>query len=512
MKYTNLMQLWLRRTLHGECQLFSWPVSVIVGLIPCGLLVTSNASFAEIPHTAEIVQVSSSGEGPRVHPVIGGGNLPARPHMQLHEFNDRLEVPPDNLSWAKLYFLSNKNGKPILETLIQAGADNTPSVYTFPCHVRGHLTLGWSKESKGACDQGFIVNSKGGPWISQNSPTLASLSNLWQSSLVSDNGTWQVAQSPNPQAWYCSAISTGDAWGVAASPLSLDEACRNALEKCNQGNPDGNCTLASEGEWNIDETNLRVSSRCAGDSVRSRPGTGMNMLREVLPFMEKDTHFLNEKACIFDVFSPDSLVIAPSRTTYLGKPSTEPILIQIHQVQDDLAVDVLTGWVDVVSEGRPNGLKIKKGNGYRLKQNSSTDLTENGCKNIYNSPSMEIFFNRESWQNPDDEVTQAIGSRLTEYQNAFCYDVGKIPTTSSTPPVPGVDLGDLCRLSGICSPQERGTKSPGVGEPPKDTLTTPKDRGKLRYLPAPLPVPLPKSTCSDNPNNPLDLPPCQVVK
>ncbi len=67
------IQLCLRRAVLSEYYLFSWPVSVIVGLILFGLLVTSNASFAEIPHTAEIVQVGSFGEGPRVFPVIKGG-------------------------------------------------------------------------------------------------------------------------------------------------------------------------------------------------------------------------------------------------------------------------------------------------------------------------------------------------------------------------------------------------------------------------------------------------------
>lgn len=76
----------------------------------------------------------------------------------LHEFNDRLEIPPDNSSWAKLDFLSNKTGKPVLETLIQAGTDTTPSVYRFPCHAQnGLLTIGWSKENKGACDEGIVA-------------------------------------------------------------------------------------------------------------------------------------------------------------------------------------------------------------------------------------------------------------------------------------------------------------------------------------------------------------------
>jgi hypothetical protein len=428
MRYMNLMQLLLRRIVHGKYYLFSRPVSVIVGLIFCGLLVTSSASFAEIPRTAEISHVHGGNFG--VSPQVFLGierEMPAMQHMRLQQFSDKLVIPPDNSSWAKLDFLSNKTGKPVLETLIQAGTDSKPSVYRFPCHIQGQLIIGWSKESKGACDEGIVaqLHSKGDrPRISQNSITLVSLSNLWQSSLVSDNGAWQIAQSPNQQAWYCSAIA-GDAWGVAASPLSPNEACRNALEKCNQGNPDGNCTLASEGEWNIDETNLRVSSRCAGNplSVRSRPGTGMNMLGEVLPHMEYDTHFLHEKACIFNVFSPDSLVIAPSRTTYSGKASTEPILIQIHQVQDDLTVEVLVGSVDIVSDPPHDGLHIEKGFGYSLKQNSL--LKELDCKKIYNSPPMKDFFNWESWKNQDDEVNQAVGSRLTEYRNAFCQ--GTVP-------------------------------------------------------------------------------------
>jgi hypothetical protein len=58
------------------------------------------------------------------------------------------------------------------------------------------------------------------------------------------------------------------------------------------------------------------------------------------------------------------------------------------------------------------------------------------CKKIYNSPPMKEFFNRESWKNPNDEVfTQAVGSRLTEYQDAFCQGGGK--TKDNPSPSPG---------------------------------------------------------------------------
>jgi hypothetical protein len=427
MNRVNLMQLWLRRNLPVACYLFSWTVSV-VGLIFCSLLATSKACVAEIPLAAEIVRVSDKGEGARVR-IEGERQIPpptATAGMRLKQFSDKLEIPSDNLSWAKLYFL----GKPSMETLLQAGTDTTPSVYSFPCHLKGTLTIGWSKESRGACANGLIVYSKGQP-IAQNRPiTLVSLSNLGQSSLVSDSGPWQIAQSSNQRAWYCSTIA-GDAWEVAASPLSLDEACRNALAKCNLGNPDGNCAIASEGEWNIDEPKLLVSSRCAGNSFRSRPGTGMNMLEEVLPLMEKDTHFYKEKACIVDVFSADSFMVSLKESADLGKASAEPTLIQTHQVQDDLAVDVLVGSIDIISESRPNGLHLEKGFGYSLKQNS---LKEVECKKTYNSPPMKEFFNLESWKNPNDEAfTQAVGSRLKEYQDAFCQGGGK---NENNPPAP----------------------------------------------------------------------------
>jgi hypothetical protein len=376
-------------------------------LAPVYLVATCLGSYAEVPKTAFIRELAPFKNGMTVH---SGNTKPKKAKLNFPmKWNDSLWVPNDG-SHATLRFYNSANRD--MGTRIDAIPRSGLTKYSMPCKAvitgGADFIVTWENGSRRSCEKGLKVTSKDFANITHRSfPQNMSLAQKDKSLLGSPTNIKASKAKVLLQAqagdasirYYCSALpsSDGGSAGMVAGFSSMEEACNNATQKCLKNNNNGDCLIASTGDWNVNDPELTTSVICKNrksshKKVRgadiSNPGSGLN---EVLDDLLKQAlgdlggvlgkiFKLKPGTCVLEVYSPGEVIISPTT-------SQQTVVNAIDVGNGGVQVDVKEGQVLLRSTESSEGIKADKGASYRFNGEGLIILNNNQTSPNDNPPS-----------------------------------------------------------------------------------------------------------------------------
>jgi hypothetical protein len=322
-------------------------------------------------------------------------------------------IIPKGDSWAKLIFSrQNPQGS---SQLVQLGPNNSRnSEYLFPCTASGGTgTIGWGLTRSDSGECGLLVIRGGTARISNFPRSLSRY--IAQLHKVLPKG-FSISQDASQTQYYCGALAnSGEGeWGSAVDS-SWQEACQNAVQECQASTQNGECSVATLGDWDVTDPSLMVSLACTQRIVL----TNRNMISgsevsEKLSDFERLYRPIHSKNCLPIVYGSDDVIVSPATNGLT--------LIQTKNTDGNIEVDVLVGSINLISAKRSAGLFLDKGAGY---YNGDGRITGIECQSISRSSSMRNFLNPSSW-------LQNLTSQLEGYRKNFCQATAQteMPQTS----------------------------------------------------------------------------------
>jgi hypothetical protein len=204
------------------------------------------------------------------------------------------------------------------------------------------------------------------------------------------------------------------------------------------------------GNWNPTETHLIASMVCISSIpdidgkpislIKSKRGNS-STVEQLLTDLEKQNRFLRSTACVPSIYDLDDAIVSPT--------TLEPTLIQTHNVDGNLAIDVLAGSVSIISAKRPNGLFLKEGSSYR---HQGDTLARLDCPDSLKSEPIQSFLTPSNW-------SADVAPQLDGYREAFCRTGGQTREPTAGEPGLIINIG----IGPFGSPQDsrgRETDSP----------------------------------------------------
>lgn len=350
--------------------LYSLIGRTVTPLLFLSFLLISTKSYSLVPDYAEVTQIQGQG--------ISLNSQPARRGGRLSRYNDVLAVPApygNELIYANLDLVKMGEGK----LWIRAKAwNNSKTEYRIPCTINQpqytQSEITWSNGKRTACAEGvrFTSNSSGNSNLPNSQTTQVA-----QTKNLDDNQLFLTAQARrNRLLYYCSSVpnSNRGSGHIAAGLSTIEEACWESQETCQNNNRNSGCSIATMGEWNLNDRDLMMSVSCAdgqssfkrvSGSQISAPGTSgdvliQQMLEELFGEMGGligQIIGIQLKACYLEVYRPDEILISPdnSRRTTIVTTGLENGTIQ---------VNVIEGQVNLRSMNNPEGIKGSQGDSY----------------------------------------------------------------------------------------------------------------------------------------------------
>lgn len=356
--------------------------TIVTPVIAVSLLLTSTKSYALAPKTAPIIDLTEN-QGIAVYQ--GNSFLGAANTATILQIYLALKVP--TFAWAKLRF-KDKNGKDMGLEVTADAKDGNLTTYYMPCTVnvnnKNQAVITWSngKRSPG-CAEGIRFTSN---------PTRRSSLPKIQTVAIAQGKNSAIKETSNKLQkdrlflkaegdeislrYYCSSVpnSSRGSGHIAAGLTSIEEACQESQETCQNNNNSG-CSIATMGEWDINDPDLIMSVTCAdGKSSSNRvsgaeinaPGRRVDdliqkLLRELLG--EEAGGLIGEifgikpKACYLEVYHPDEILISP-----VGSQETSVVTTGLES--GHIGVNVIKGEVKLRSVENPEGIVASQGNNY----------------------------------------------------------------------------------------------------------------------------------------------------
>jgi hypothetical protein len=245
---------------------------------------------------------------------------------------------------------------------------------------------------------------------------------------ASTSKTFFTAQASLDQVqYYCGAVadSGGSQGSISVGSPSPEAACEEATQKCLEASSGSECSIVSLGEWSINDPDLMVSMQCELTNsflrVSTSRGSG-STVGTVLLDVERLAKALTVTNCVPSVYHPDDLIVSPT--------TDEPTLIQTNDLNGNVEINVLAGAVNVISAGRPSGLRLNQGSSYRRQENVPKTIVGKDCANTFNSESVQDLLNAANW--PQDVAVE-----LREYQDQVQMYRQKASCQSSSRPQNG---------------------------------------------------------------------------
>ncbi|MBN3907093.1 MAG: hypothetical protein HWQ35_11175 [Nostoc sp. NMS1] len=288
-------------------------------------------------------------------------------------YRDVLGIPANKNLIATLDFLFQQNDKwDSSGYRVNTVPKPTPSEYRFPCRVSGGtFTLGWRNAGENidrGCASGVRVGTN-----SVKSSLLPAL-NIFNSASITKS-VKQDQTVNDDSVLYCGA-NPKSGFFVTYSGIA-DDSCQQTIEKCISENGSSECTLASMGEWNLNDLELNAELLCSKGPIRRHSnGSEMsNLLDELTQWVVSQE--LTD--CAFNVYTPREQIIRP------GNGQT---LIRGIDTGSDILIDVLIGTVYITSINNTLGLPVKAGQRYSIANNTTAKINP---QKIAESPEIKSF-------------------------------------------------------------------------------------------------------------------------
>jgi hypothetical protein len=355
---------------------------IFTPLIFSSLLLSSSISQCLVPDFAKITKIQDlgdEGEGVTIN------SRPAKLGDKLTQYDDELTIAPtlgSKNNFANLD-LVKKGVKPLW---IKATAkDGQRTVYQIPCQLKedryAEAEITWSNGKKSVCGEGVRV--------SPNSRKIANFTNrqdiqMPQAIVIANakNIAIDIAQQSPSWNYYCSSVpnSMKGFGNFALETTSIEDACQNSQQECRTYHRK-DCSIATMGRWNINDSNLKMSSMCYDNriseytslftgkslykSLKRKRISRITVLPKKIPGDDATTKIItaafildgsNFPSCYLQIYSSDKILISP-----LNNQLTK---VNTYGLEDGIKVDVLEGQVELHSTKNPEGILARKGENY----------------------------------------------------------------------------------------------------------------------------------------------------
>lgn len=399
-----------KKTLTQRQSLFKLTRRIFIFLIAGSYLLTSAKSHGLVPDFAEIVELEGQG--------ISVNSRSARLGYRLSRYTDRLTIPAPYANeqiFADISLIKNGIGDLLLRARAQNGATTN---YYIPCTVVGEhksqVQITWSNGKQTSCGEGMHLSSN---THRANNPLNGQISEITQRKYSDKHPIFLNAQRQNRSLhYYCSSVpNQGTHFGhIAVGLTSMEETCQQSQEICYVESQSG-CSIATMGEWRINDRNLTMSMTCANDQIASKKITGaeishagpssMTSLIEQLILSRNNVlprrTATGLQSCYLEVYSPKEILASP-----IGNQET--IIDANWSENGKIEVQVLKGQVKLRSTDNPQGIVANQGNQYVFNLRGSISVSRGGSRDVDESCETEIAQYQEQlralidrdWQSP----------------------------------------------------------------------------------------------------------------
>jgi hypothetical protein len=367
--------------------------------IIASFIFTSTKSFGLAPDFAEIREIKGGG--------ISIDSNPARVGNKLTRYKSTLEIPAppstNNEIFADLDLVQIKRK---LATSIRAkGQNGSITWYYIPCTVGKSkdsvLQIQWSNGKKSACGEGMRFAKNPDRYFKHSKLPINQPTYIAQAGNTEKNRFPLLTQASNDSLrYYCSSIPDfGNGSGkISAGLTSIDEACQESQNICESKNTNG-CSIATMGEWNINDSDLVMSVACSdgkstskrvsGSEINAPGGTIEDLLLKLSKSLGLSSFenilqsFLKTKACYLEVYYPDEILISPI--------DSQKTTVETTGLENGIAVEVLEGQAQLRSSDLPEGIIANSGNSYIFNGNGYVYPTSGRNQTKVGSPTQQPY-------------------------------------------------------------------------------------------------------------------------
>ncbi len=382
---------------------------VAVGLATFGLTITADEiGQALIPDAADITHVEGRTTSGRELTVRDEGNsrsvtnvIPGR--TRLRRFRDVLGVPAGDRKATLDFMFFNPRERTRKLSFAGFRAQTIPKPYTaeyrLPCRTSGgKFDLSWRRAGEGrdrGCEEGVRVGTRSG---------LSSL-NFPESDQVSTS----AKQLSSPQSiLYCGARPRSRYSGLfQVSSGVTDDSCESVVRQCEGLSRQGECSLVSMGEWNIQDSILHTAFACSQGTLERR-STGTLMAQLLLNLMQQiNANKLSN--CAVNVYTSDEEIMTPG---------DGQAFVRVENTPTGLVLDVLIGEVVVRSVKSRLGKPLKAGQRYFYPDDTTSSINP---KQVAQSPEVQDFLDPNQALSPGlpPEVTEDLAAQISDHRIAL---------------------------------------------------------------------------------------------
>lgn len=377
-------------------------------LIFLSLLITSGKTYSVVPDSATVTEIQP-GNGPSRINIQDNDKekegRPARIGDKLLKLKNKLTVVASTSNqsiFANLVLRKDKYADTTIHAIAQNGSSTT---YSIPCEIElkppSKTTIAWSDGKKSVCQEGVTISNRSSnrfsmlKKINNISPICSEEMTLGKngSEILDKNQSFLESQAIDNLAsherdlrYYCSSVPNyGDNGGKIVIGKSIDEVCEKSQRICENSNSQG-CSIATMGEWNINDPILKISRSCTDGTLNSKRVSGSevtlhennfenfieNLLEESLGEVgSKIANIINPKsentACYIHIYRPDEVIISPI-------VDGETIVLTTGLDNGQIQIDVMKGKVNILSTN--NQIDATEGETYIFSEEGSVFRSE----------------------------------------------------------------------------------------------------------------------------------------
>jgi hypothetical protein len=387
-------------TMKINIKIYSFGDKIFAFFIVVSFVCTSTKSFGLIPDFAEIREIKGSGIS------IGSNRVKVGNRLTGYKDNLAIPAPPfaNNEIFADLDLVQIK--RKLAASIRAKGQNGSITFYNLRCSASQQkdsvLQIQWSNgKNTPPCSEGMRFTKNPDRYFKNSKLPIKQTTYIAQAGNTEKNHFPLLTQASNDSLrYYCSSIPDfGNGSGkISAGLTSIEEACQESQNVCESKNTNG-CSIATMGEWNINDSDLVMSVTCSNGKSTSKRVSGSEInapgstIEDLLLKLSKSLglssienilqSFLKTKACYLEVYYPDEILVSPV--------DNQNTTIETTGLENGISVEVLEGQAQLRSRDLPEGIIANSGNTYIFNGNGNVYPASGRNRTNIGSPTQQPY-------------------------------------------------------------------------------------------------------------------------